>query len=93
MVGRGIATHHALTGASFGPAGTALAGLGAGLAVWDGVSDLKAAATETTGRSRNVVKGVAKFAQAAGVGLALTGAGAPAAALIGGGLLISSAMA
>ena len=93
LVGRGVAVHHALTGASFGPAGTALAGLGAGLAVWDGVSDLKAAATEETGRSRNLVKGVAKFAQAAGVGLALTGAGAPAAALIGGGLLVSSAMA
>ena len=94
LAGRGLAGHHALTGTSFGPLGTALAVAGAGVAVWDGVSDLKAAATESTGRKRNLAKGAAKLAQAAGVGLAFAGVGgAASAALIGGGLLVSSRLA
>ncbi len=94
LAGRGVATHHALTGATFGPAGTALAALGAGVALWDGASDLKAAVTEETGRVKNLGKSAAKFAQAAGVGLSLASVGGAApAALIGGGLLVSTALA
>lgn len=94
MIGRGVVAHHALTGAQFGPTGTAFAVLGGGLAAWDGGADLLAATRESEGRGRNVAKGIAKLAQAAGVGMGLAGVGGwTSAALIGGGLAVSSALA
>lgn len=90
FVGRLNMARHALAGTQPGTAGMVLGGLGAGLAVVDGTLQLADVVRGEAPRLRGAVGVLGKFAQAAGVGLAMAGAGWPGAALVAAGIVAST---
>lgn len=77
-------------GATPGPVGLALGSIAIVQSVVDGADQLKEGALKGKRPLKNTVGALAKFAQGAGVILALRGSGWPAAALIGGGAVASA---